>query len=160
MALVVKRRLNRTRIAKSCTPLKSSKWPWIITTLAGSFHVTTATFVNGSPPALQPACSWEVCCWLGAVRKLPSIDQFHDSCSSPAFRLGRRVEAADMRVRAEKFTDGFFQHSHPVAMNDADTIYRSEYGRIQELINLFDGLFRALPDDVQLPVRNIPAWTC
>ena len=83
--------------------------------------------------------------------------QFHDRRSCTTLSLRRGIETADMRVRTEKFPHGAFQHSHSMTMNDADPIYRSECRRIQKLINLLDSFLRALPDDVQLPIRNIPA---
>src|SRR5579875_2238477 len=87
---------------------------------------------------------------------LPQLDNRR---SRAAFRLRRRIEAADMRIRAEKFADGSLQHAHTVAMHDAHAVDGSKSSGIEKFVDALYGFFRALTNNIQLPIVHIPART-
>ena len=64
-----------------------------------------------------------------------------------------------MRALAQQLTDGFFQNTHAVAVNDTHAIHGSERGGVDEFIHLFHCFFRALAYYVQLAIGDVPAWT-
>ena len=65
--------------------------------------------------------------------------------------------AADVGVGGEKLRHRPLEDAHAVAVNDADAVDGGEGGGVEEFVDLFEGFFGALADDVEFAVGDVPA---
>ncbi len=62
-----------------------------------------------------------------------------------------------MGIGAEVFADSALEDAHAMAVDDADAADGGEGGGVDEFVDVFDGFFGALADDVEFAVGDVEA---
>src|SRR5438552_12424443 len=83
-----------------------------------------------------------------------SYPQLHHGCAGAAFILRRLGDGRHLRMLLEILAQGFAQHAHAAAVDDAHARQPGEKGTVEEFFYATGGLIHIFADDVDLAGRG------
>src|SRR5438477_9696441 len=95
--------------------------------------------------------------WTSAVistYRAESYSQLHHGRAGAAFVLRRLGDGRHLRMLLEILTQGFAQHAHAAAVDDAHARQPGEEGAVEEFFHAAGGLIHIFADDVDLAGRR------